>query len=281
MVMPTRLINVNTTEFSSFAHCFTVDKILMAFLSTHNPLRPYQCQPHPHPGERGRGRLRRSLDGIWSGLPLRWATTGGRHTTRARLIRTWSTHFLFRECLESWETRTPTWLLERRRSLWWDHPRWVLFYFLESRWYEVSDGFPKAWILFGKSFGRHCFNLSILLEDLHVIVLLHCTTQLNVSFTRWWEWGARKLLSPTSPRLQRCFTDSPRSSSHICVNVNWCWCAKILSRIIRRSNLNILQSQHLLAFLFAELGTSGAIDGSNQLIMKGGFWISLQCGQCL
>ena len=27
--------------------------------------------------------------------------------------------------------------------------------------------------------------------------------------------------------------------------------------------------QHLLAFLFAELGTSGAIDGSNQLIMKG------------
>jgi Domain found in IF2B/IF5 len=29
--------------------------------------------------------------------------------------------------------------------------------------------------------------------------------------------------------------------------------------------------QHLLAFLFAELGTSGAIDGNNQLIMKGRF----------
>ena len=29
--------------------------------------------------------------------------------------------------------------------------------------------------------------------------------------------------------------------------------------------------KHLLAFLFAELGTSGAIDGSNQLIMKGRF----------
>merc|ERR1711892_1255151 len=29
------------------------------------------------------------------------------------------------------------------------------------------------------------------------------------------------------------------------------------------------QPKHLLAFLFAELGTSGAIDGSNQLIMKG------------
>merc|ERR1712177_53730 len=28
------------------------------------------------------------------------------------------------------------------------------------------------------------------------------------------------------------------------------------------------QPKHLLAFLFAELGTSGAIDGSNQLIMK-------------
>jgi translation initiation factor 2 beta subunit (eIF-2beta)/eIF-5 len=33
--------------------------------------------------------------------------------------------------------------------------------------------------------------------------------------------------------------------------------------------LSILQ--HLLAFLFAELGTSGAIDGNNQLIMKGRF----------
>jgi len=31
------------------------------------------------------------------------------------------------------------------------------------------------------------------------------------------------------------------------------------------------QPKHLLAFLFAELGTSGAIDGSNQLIMKGRF----------
>merc|ERR1712198_211565 len=29
------------------------------------------------------------------------------------------------------------------------------------------------------------------------------------------------------------------------------------------------QPKHLLAFLFAELGTSGAIDGNNQLIMKG------------
>ena len=31
------------------------------------------------------------------------------------------------------------------------------------------------------------------------------------------------------------------------------------------------QPKHLLAFLFAELGTTGAIDGSNQLIMKGKF----------
>merc|ERR1712045_978830 len=31
------------------------------------------------------------------------------------------------------------------------------------------------------------------------------------------------------------------------------------------------QPKHLLAFLFAGLGTSGAIDGSNQLIMKGRF----------
>jgi len=31
------------------------------------------------------------------------------------------------------------------------------------------------------------------------------------------------------------------------------------------------QPKHLLAFLFAELGTSGAVDGSNQLIMKGRF----------
>merc|ERR1712010_272475 len=31
------------------------------------------------------------------------------------------------------------------------------------------------------------------------------------------------------------------------------------------------QPKHLLAFLFAELGASGAIDGSNQLIMKGRF----------
>jgi len=31
------------------------------------------------------------------------------------------------------------------------------------------------------------------------------------------------------------------------------------------------QPKHLLAFLFAELGTSGAIDGSSQLIMKGRF----------
>lgn len=29
------------------------------------------------------------------------------------------------------------------------------------------------------------------------------------------------------------------------------------------------QPKHLLAFLFAELGTVGAIDGNNQLIMKG------------
>ena len=36
----------------------------------------------------------------------------------------------------------------------------------------------------------------------------------------------------------------------------------------RPSSTNYL-FQHLLAFLFAELGTSGAIDGSNQLIMKG------------
>jgi translation initiation factor 2 subunit 2 len=31
------------------------------------------------------------------------------------------------------------------------------------------------------------------------------------------------------------------------------------------------QPKHLLAFLFAELGTVGAIDGNNQLVMKGKF----------
>ena len=31
------------------------------------------------------------------------------------------------------------------------------------------------------------------------------------------------------------------------------------------------QPKHLLAFLFAELGTTGALDGSNQLVMKGKF----------
>jgi translation initiation factor 2 beta subunit (eIF-2beta)/eIF-5 len=35
--------------------------------------------------------------------------------------------------------------------------------------------------------------------------------------------------------------------------------------------LHVFFLQHLLAFLFAELGTSGAIDGNNQLIMKGRF----------
>ena len=46
---------------------------------------------------------------------------------------------------------------------------------------------------------------------------------------------------------------------------------------LRRNNLSwlICSFQHLLAFLFAELGTSGAIDGSNQLIMKGNSGIFL------
>jgi len=43
--------------------------------------------------------------------------------------------------------------------------------------------------------------------------------------------------------------------------VNFTEIAKMLHR----------QPKHLLAFLFAELGTTGAIDGSNQLIMKGKF----------
>merc|ERR1712141_477661 len=43
--------------------------------------------------------------------------------------------------------------------------------------------------------------------------------------------------------------------------VNFTEIAKMLHR----------QPKHLLAFLFAELGTSGAIDGGNQLIMKGRF----------
>merc|ERR1712047_42433 len=41
------------------------------------------------------------------------------------------------------------------------------------------------------------------------------------------------------------------------------------------------QPKHLLAFLFAELGTSGAIDGSNQLIMKGNYGIFLVFCQAL
>merc|ERR1712095_35784 len=43
--------------------------------------------------------------------------------------------------------------------------------------------------------------------------------------------------------------------------VNFTEIAKMLHR----------QPKHLLSFLFAELGTSGAIDGNNQLIMKGKF----------
>merc|ERR1711874_571984 len=43
--------------------------------------------------------------------------------------------------------------------------------------------------------------------------------------------------------------------------VNFTEIAKMLHR----------QPKHLLAFLFAELGTTGAIDGNNQLVMKGKF----------
>jgi len=43
--------------------------------------------------------------------------------------------------------------------------------------------------------------------------------------------------------------------------VNFAEIAKMLHR----------QPKHLLAFLFAELGTTGALDGSNQLVMKGKF----------
>merc|ERR1719422_2928010 len=43
--------------------------------------------------------------------------------------------------------------------------------------------------------------------------------------------------------------------------VNFTEIAKMLHR----------QPKHLLAFLFAELGTTGALDGNNQLVMKGKF----------
>merc|ERR1719471_2507077 len=43
--------------------------------------------------------------------------------------------------------------------------------------------------------------------------------------------------------------------------VNFAEICKILHR----------QSKHLLAFLLAELGTSGTVDGTNQLIIKGRF----------
>ena len=43
--------------------------------------------------------------------------------------------------------------------------------------------------------------------------------------------------------------------------VNFTEIAKMLHR----------QPKHLLAFLFAELGTTGNLDGSNQLVMKGKF----------
>merc|ERR1712106_789101 len=42
-------------------------------------------------------------------------------------------------------------------------------------------------------------------------------------------------------------------------------------KLYRDAKMLHRQPKHLLAFLFAELGTSGAIDGSNQLIMKGRF----------
>ena len=95
-------------------------------------------------------------------------------------------------------------------------------------------------------------------------------TQPNI-LPRWWEWAARRPPLPTSLKLQRCSTGSPRSGSVNCIfvsniqmpfKISYSWTLRLI----------ISQFQHLLAFLFAELGTSGAIDGSNQLIMKGLFF---------
>ena len=44
------------------------------------------------------------------------------------------------------------------------------------------------------------------------------------------------------------------------LHCRWCEIAKMLYR----------PPKHLLQFLFAELGTSGAIDGNNELIIKSG-----------
>ena len=99
----------------------------------------------------------------------------------------------------------------------------------------------------------------------------------NQNILRWWELEARKLRLPTSPKSPRCSTGNPRFGSLI-ISKSQCW-SKVAniwtSILVKRLDIwdLICQFQHLLAFLFAELGTSGAIDGSNQLIMKGRFSI--------
>ena len=55
----------------------------------------------------------------------------------------------------------------------------------------------------------------------------------------------------------------------------FCFLSQIMKS--KRINISVLffrlhrQPKHLLAFLSAELGTVGAVDGNNQLIMKGRF----------
>ena len=57
----------------------------------------------------------------------------------------------------------------------------------------------------------------------------------------------------------------PRTSLKAC----WAVFTRDFANFVEIARMLHRQPKHLLQFLFAELGTSGAIDGSNQLIIKG------------
>lgn len=121
-------------------------------------------------------------------------------------------------------------------------------------------------------------------EDLIVITLMmnYC----NVFITLWkrripsrWlekrkslSWGHLKL-SKLAPRRR------PSSISRKSPKCKWTQILREINLISKCTNIALTyfffrlhrQPKHLLAFLFAELGTTGAIDGNNQLVMKGKF----------
>ena len=153
----------------------------------------------------------------------------------------------------------------------------VLFSGIEMIWGEwrISESVNFVW----KIFGRHCFDISTYLAwrpACNCPITLYNTTE--CFFYQVVRVGSKKTAFANFSEIAKMLHRQPKVFfTHLCK----CELVLVCKNTIWPSNLNILQSQHLLAFLFAELGTSGAIDGSNQLIMKGGFVISLQCGQCL